>query len=141
MISSSDILNGKILIVDDQQSNVILLERMLLRAGYLSVDSTLDSRTVCELHRKNRYDLILLDLQMPFMDGFQVMAGLKDLEKDGYLPVLVLTVQPGLKLGALRAGAWDFVAKPFDVAEVLIRVRNMLEVRLLCGAAREHACA
>jgi adenylate cyclase len=83
------------------------------------------------LHEKNRYDLILLDLQMPGMDGFQVMEELKQIEKDGYLPVLVITAQPDHKLRALRAGAKDFVSKPFDVAEVLMRVRNMLEVRLL----------
>src|SRR6185295_2805519 len=74
---------------------------------------------------------ILLDLQMPGMDGFQVMEGLKEIEEDGYLPVLVVTAQPDQKLRALKAGAKDFVSKPFDLAEVLIRVRNMLEVRLL----------
>ena len=89
MISSADILNARILIVDDQEANVRLLERMLRGAGYTSVASTMDPREVCELHRKNRYDLILLDLQMPGMDGFQVMEGLKEIEADGYLPVLV----------------------------------------------------
>ena len=88
-------------------------------------------REVCELHLKNRYDLILLDLQMPGMDGFQVMEGLKEIEPDGYLPVLVITAQPGHKLRALQAGAKDFVSKPFELAEVLARVHNMLEVRLL----------
>ena len=86
---------------------------------------------VCALHRKNRYDLILLDLQMPVMDGFQVMEGLKTNNADGYLPVLVITAQPGHKLRALQAGAKDFVAKPFDVVEVRTRIHNMLEVRLL----------
>ena len=131
MISSADILNARILIVDDQEANVLLLERMLRGAGYASVASTMDPSEVCELHRKNRYDLILLDLQMPGMDGFQVMEGLKEIEPDGYLPVLVITAQPGHKLRALQAGAKDFVSKPFDLAEVLARVHNMLEVRLL----------
>ncbi len=131
MISSSDILHGKILIVDDQEANVLLLERMLRGAGYVSITSTMDPGEVCELHRKNRYDLILLDLQMPGMDGFQVMEGLKEIETDGYLPVLVITAQPDHKLRALKAGAKDFVSKPFDLAEVLVRVHNMLEVRLL----------
>ena len=131
MISSSDILHGNILIVDDQKANVVLLEWMLRGAGYVSVTSTTNPGEVCELYRKNRYDLILLDLQMPGMDGFQVMAGLKEMETDGYLPVLVLTAQPAHKLRALKAGARDFVGKPFDLAEVLIRVHNMLEVRLL----------
>ena len=86
---------------------------------------------VCELHRKNRYSLILLDLQMPGMDGFQVMEGLKEIEEDGYLPVLVITAQPAHKLRALEAGAKDFVSKPFDLAELRARVHNILEVRLL----------
>jgi adenylate cyclase len=104
---------------------------MLQGAGYVSVSSTRDPRTVCALHREHCYDLILLDLQMPGMDGFQVMEGLKEIETGGYLPVLVLTAQPDQKLRALRAGAKDFVSKPFDLAEVLIRVHNMLEIRLL----------
>ena len=131
MLDPSDVLDGRVLIVDDQQANVRLLERMLRGAGYASVASTLDPRQVCELHRKNRYDLILLDLQMPGMDGFQVMEGLKEIERDGYLPVLVMTAQPDHKLRALQAGAKDFISKPFDAVEVLTRVYNMLEVRLL----------
>ena len=131
MINTSDILHGKILIVDDLEANVLLLERMLRGAGYVSIETTTDPLAVCELHRKNRYDLILLDLQMPGRDGFQVMEGLKEIELDGYLPVLVITAQPGHKLRALRAGAKDFVSKPFELGEVLIRVHNMLEVRLL----------
>src|SRR5471030_2257862 len=131
MVSSSDILNAKILLVDDQEANVRLLERMLRGAGYASIQSTMDSREVCELHRENRYTLILLDLQMPGMDGFQVMERLKEIETGGYLPVLVLTASPDQKLRALKAGAKDFVSKPFDLSEVLMRVHNMLEVRLL----------
>jgi adenylate cyclase len=131
MINSTDILHGKILIVDDQEVNILLLEQMLRGAGYVSITSTMDSGKVCELHLTNRYDLILLDLQMPGMDGFQVMENLKEIETGGYLPVLVITAQPTHKLRALKAGAKDFVSKPFDIAEVLIRVSNMLEVRLL----------
>jgi len=131
MPEASDILKAKVLVVDDQRANVLLLERMLSGAGYESVTSTLDPRTVCELHGKNRYDLIVLDLLMPGMDGFEVMEGLKHVETNGYLPVLVITAQPDHKLRALRAGARDFISKPFDVAEVLTRVHNLLEVRLL----------
>jgi len=127
----SDILRAKILVVDDQPANVLLLERMLVGAGYTSVTSTLDPRAVRELHEKHRYDLILLDLQMPGMDGFQVIEGLKEIDTAGYLPVLVITAQPHHKLRALKAGAKDFISKPFEVAEVLTRVHNMLEVRLL----------
>ena len=100
-------------------------------AGYTSVASTMNPHEVCALHRKNRYDLILLDLQMPGMDGFQVMEGLKTNDADGYLPVLVITAQPGHKLRALQAGAKDFISKPFDLVEVKTRIHNMLEVRLL----------
>ena len=131
MADSADILNAGILIVDDQEVNVLLLERMLRGAGYVSVSSTMDPNEVCELHRKNRYGLILLDLLMPGLDGFKVMEGLKEIEEGSYLPVLVITAQPDQKLRALRAGAKDFVSKPFDLAEVLARVYNMLEVRLL----------
>jgi adenylate cyclase len=131
MVRATEILNARILIVDDQNANVLLLERMLQGAGYTSVSSTTHPEQVCELHRQNRYSLILLDLQMPVMDGFQVMAGLKQIETDGYLPVLVITAQPDHKLRALQAGARDFVSKPFDLPEVLMRVYNMLEVRLL----------
>src|ERR1043166_1997120 len=131
MIDLSDILAAKILIVDDLEANVRLLDRMLRQAGHTCVASTMDPHEVCGLHRDNRYDLILLDLEMPGMDGFQVMEGLKEIETDGYLPVLVITAQPDHKLRALEAGAKDFVSKPFDLAEVLMRVHNMLEVRLL----------
>jgi serine phosphatase RsbU (regulator of sigma subunit) len=131
LISSSDILNARVLIVDDQETNVRLLERILRGAGHSSVASTIHPRQVCELHRQNRYDLILLDLQMPGMDGFQVMEGLKEIETEGYLPVLVITAEPGHKLRALQAGAKDFISKPLDLAEVRARVYNMLEVRLL----------
>src|ERR1019366_1628153 len=131
MVSPSDILNGKVLIVDDLEANVLVLERMLRGAGYVSVASTMDSSKVRELHLQHRYDLILLDLQMPGMDGFQVMEALKETETDGYLPVLVITAQPRHKLRALAAGAKYFVAKPFDLVEVQTRINNMLEVRLL----------
>ncbi len=131
MISSTDILSAKILIVDDQRVNLILLERMLRGVGYSSITCTTDPDKVCALHHMNRYDLILLDLQMPGLDGFEVMERLKKTETDGYLPVLVLTARPDHKLRALKAGARDFISKPLDLAEVLLRVYNMLEVRLL----------
>jgi len=131
ILDEAKILDASVLIVDDQEANVRLLEQMLHDAGYVHVTSTTDPGEVCALHRKNRYDLILLDLQMPGMDGFQVMEGLKTNDADGYLPVLVITAQPGHKLRALQAGARDFVAKPFDLVEVKTRIRNMLEVRLL----------
>lgn len=131
MIDPSAILNAGILIVDDLEVNVTLLTRMLGAAGYRCVTSTTDPCTVCALHARHHYDLILLDLLMPNMDGFQVMEGLKEIEPDGYPPVLVISAQPGQKLRALKAGARDFVSKPFELPEVLARVRNLLEMRLL----------
>jgi len=138
VVSSTDILNAGILIVDDKDANILLLKGMLRVSGYTSVESTTDPGTVCELYRRNRYSLILLDLQMPGMDGFQVMEGLKEIEGDGYLPVLVITAQPDHKLRALEAGAKDFVGKPFDMAELRARVHNILEVRLLHLEAKNH---
>lgn len=131
MVRPTDILNGKILIVDDEEANVALLEQLLKGAGYLNVSSTTDSGKVCELHLINHFDLILLDLNMPGMDGFQVMEGLKQIDGDSYIPVLVLTAHADHKVRALKAGARDFLSKPFDLAEVLARVQNMVEVRLL----------
>ena len=138
MISASDIFNASILIVDDQESNIALLEQLLSEAGYTCVASTLNPQEVCALHRKNHYDLILLDLQMPGMDGFAVMEGLKTNQADSYLPVIVLTAQPGHKLRALQAGAKDFISKPFDLVEVKTRIHNMLEVRLLYKKLNEY---
>jgi len=138
-VTSADILNAGILIVDDQEANVQLLEQMLRGAGYARITSTQDPHAVCALHRDNHYDLILLDLRMPGMDGFQVMEGLKEIETDGYMPVLAVTAQPAHKLRALQSGAKDFVSKPFDQAEVLMRVHNMLEVRLLHEEARNYS--
>jgi PAS domain S-box-containing protein len=134
----SDIPNASILIVDDQKSNVHLLEQLLLEAGYTNVSSTMDPREVCALHRENDYDLILLDLQMPGMDGFQVMAALKTDEVESYLPVIVITAQPAHKLRALQCGAKDFISKPFDLIEVKTRIHNMLEVRLLYKKLKKY---
>ena len=138
LIAESDILNARLLIVDDQEANITLLEQMLDDAGYSCVTSTMNPNEVCALHRSNNYDLILLDLQMPGMDGFQVMEELKAIETDNYLPVLVITAQPGHKLRALQAGAKDFVSKPFDLVEVKMRIRNMLEVRLLYKQSMDY---
>lgn len=130
-LTKQDILNASILIVDDQEANVALLEALLGDAGYTNVSSTMNPTEVASLYRKNSYDLILLDLQMPEMDGFQVMECLKVNMENDYLPVIVLTAQPGHKLRALECGAKDFISKPIDVVEVKTRIHNMLEVRLL----------
>jgi two-component system cell cycle response regulator len=138
-VSSAEILNAAILIVDDLEANVLLLEQMLRNAGYTRITSTRDPYAVSALHRDKHFDLILLDLRMPGMDGFQVMEELKGIETDDYLPVLAVTAEPANKLRALQSGAKDFVSKPFDLAEVLMRVHNMLEVRLLHETARRYS--
>ena len=140
MISPSDILHGKILIVDDQPANISLLEQMLRREGYDSITSTMDSNEIFELHLKHHYDLILLDLEMPAVafSGFQAMERLQEIEAEGYLPVIVVAAHPNQKLKALQAGAKDFIGKPFELAEVLARVRNMLEVRLLYAESKRR---
>lgn len=131
MIDEAEILQANILVVDDQQSNVSLLTRMLADSGYTQVTSTMVASGVCALHRKHHYDLILLDLQMPDMDGFAVMEALKTNLDNDFLPVIVITAQPGHKLRALQAGARDFISKPFDLTELRTRIRNTLEVRML----------
>jgi len=138
MISPSDIRRARILIVDDEPVNVQLLEFLLKTSGYESVASTTDPRQVATLHLQHRYDLIILDLQMPHMDGFQVMEALKPMERESWLPVLVVTAEPDKKLAALEAGARDFIGKPFDTVEVLTRIRNLLEVRLFHEESREY---
>jgi PAS domain S-box-containing protein len=138
ILTDADILQARILIVDDQSSNVQLLEQLLDAAGYSAVTATTEPQQVCALHLQHGYDLILLDLQMPLMDGFEVMAALKAQLINDYLPVIVLTAQPAHKLRALQSGAKDFISKPFDLIEVKTRIRNMLEVRLLYKKLEEH---
>jgi uncharacterized membrane protein len=138
MVTPADILGAAILVVDDEASNVLLFERALRGAGYADVASTLDPRKVCELNRVHRYDLILLDIRMPVMDGFQVMENLKRGDAEQFPPVLVITAEPGHRQRALESGAKDFVSKPFELVEVLTRVHNLLESQLLKKEIAEH---
>ncbi len=131
MNTCPEFFNAPILIVDDQDAIVLLLEEMLRRAGYVCISSTKNPHEVCALHRLHRYSLIILDLQMPGMDGFQVMEGLKAIETSDYLPVMVQTGEPVQKLRALQNGAGDFVSKPLDLAEIVLRVHNLLKMRQL----------
>jgi len=141
MPSREEILNAKILVVDDSADNIELMEEILREEGYACVSSTMLPEQVCPLHRQHCYDLILLDLQMPGLNGFQVMKGLKEIEQGGYLPVLALTAQPSFKIAALEAGARDFISKPFDLLEVHKRIHNMLEVRLLYKELAQYSKA
>ncbi len=131
MSDMTELHNAGILIVDDESCNVQLLEQMLSNAGYTNVSSTQDPQSVSALHSANHYDLILLDLKMPEMDGFEVMDSIRSDKDSDYLPVIVISAQPDHKLRALQAGAKDFISKPFDLLEVKTRIHNMLEVRLL----------
>ena len=127
-------LTAKILVVDDEEANARLLERLLLQAGYTKVQSTTDSRRVVALYREFQPDLILLDLHMPHRDGFELLKELQLLIPEGsYVPVLVLTADvTGEALRrALLAGANDFLTKPFDAQEVMLRIRNLLQTRFL----------
>jgi putative two-component system response regulator len=125
---------AKILIIDDEEANVRLLERTLQRWGYTNLVATTDSREALPLFEQHRPDLILLDLMMPHIDGFTVMETVNALLPEGvFLPILVLTADanPQVKRRALSAGAKDFLTKPFDQTELLLRIMNMLETRFL----------
>ncbi|MBA2321070.1 MAG: fused response regulator/phosphatase [Deltaproteobacteria bacterium] len=130
LVRPRDVLDARILVVDDVEANVRLLKRLLLNARYTRIDTTVDPCEVFDLHRKHQYDLILLDLDMPRLSGFEVMESLKALDPEGHLPVVALVAEPSEKLRAMRAGARDFVNKPFDVTEVLARVAILLENRM-----------
>lgn len=124
---------GKILIVDDNPVNVAIIEKILRQGGYHRIDSTIDPGAVRALYRNNRYDLIALDIHMPVWNGFDVMEQLRADNPDDYIPVLVLTSDNTIETHhrCLASGAKDFISKPFKKEEVLLRVRNILEVRLL----------
>ena len=138
MTLEQDIRAANILIVDDEDASLRLLQRVLTEAGYTRVTAIKNPTAVCALHLQHDYDLILLDLQMPGMDGFSVMESLKALDKERYTPVIVLTAQPDHKLRALRAGAKDFIGKPFDLLEAKTRIHNVLEVRLMYRKLESH---
>jgi adenylate cyclase len=130
---------ARILICDDREANVMLLERMLELAGYVNVIGTTDGERLIELCAESPPDLILLDLHMPYPDGFEVMRRLERFLQGPWLPILVLTadVTSETKRHALSAGARDFVTKPFDQTEVLLRIANLLETRFLHLALHE----
>jgi len=125
--------NARILIVDDEERNVEILQRILSRAGFTRVETTTDPRTVSQLYVEQRPDLILLDLHMPHVDGLQVMDQLNEIAEASYLPILILSgdLTPEARREALSRGAKDFVGKPFMQDELLLRIRTLLETRLL----------
>src|SRR5437867_4358892 len=132
---------ARILIVDDESANVRLLERVLEREGYTNLKSTTDARQALPLYTEFRPDLVLLDLAMPYLDGFQVLERIKPLiSSQTFLPILVLTADITMetKRRALESGAKDFLTKPFDRVEVLLRIKNLLETRLLHQELARH---
>jgi putative two-component system response regulator len=125
---------ARILVVDDEPANVVLLRRILGQAGYCNVTTVIDSTQTLTFFDQLQPDLVLLDLHMPKLDGFAVMKLLEErISNDAFLPVLILTaeIQPEVKQRALAAGAKDFVSKPFDRTEVLLRIQNLLRTRFL----------
>lgn len=134
------IQNARVLIVDDNLTNVVLLQRLLEAQGYLNVEGITDPREVQPLYEAEPYDLVLLDIRMPHLDGYQVMGQLREVSNGDYLPVMVLTAQTDqeTKIKALDAGAMDFLHKPFDRVEALTRIRNMIEARLLHKQVRDQ---
>lgn len=132
--------SANVLIVDDQLLNVKLLEKILQQAGYENIFSTTDSRQAVPMFVQHHIDILLLDIRMPNMDGFEVMSLLNETVLDDYLPILVLTAEltSEVRAKALESGAKDFLTKPFDQLEVLQRINNILEVRLLHSQVRKQ---
>lgn len=135
------VTDGRILIVEDEPANVRVLERLLRREGYREIVSTTDPREAHPLFIEFEPDLVLLDLHMPHLDGFQVMSALEpEIPAESYVPILVLTgdQDPEVRKRALEAGARDFVTKPFETTEVLLRIKNLLETRFLHRQLWKH---
>ena len=140
-LGMEELRHARVLVVDDEEANVTALLKLLKRAGYTDVIGTTDSRKAVPLFREREPDLILLDLHMPHQDGFQVMEGIRPLvSQDTYLPILILTgdQEQEVRQRALSSGAKDFVTKPFEVTEVLLRIRNLLETRFLHRQLARH---
>lgn len=123
----------KILVVDDEPANVALLEELLLEGGFAQVELVTDSKAVLAACKKFEPDLVLLDLMMPPPDGFTILETLRAETENGFLPIIILTADANeqTKIRALRKGATDFLLKPFDHSEVLLRIANALETRRL----------
>jgi len=139
MLEEKTIKEAKILIVDDQPANVTLIEKILDIDGYINVISTTDPTQVESIYMEQNSDLILLDLNMPVMDGYQVLSKIREVDPD-YPPIIVLTAQSDResRIKALGLGARDFLAKPFDRLELMTRIRNMLEVRIMTTAMKNQ---
>lgn len=141
MLSSAEIQNARILVVDDTESHILLLRKVLKGGGYLSVAATTNPSEAVDLYTEFQPDLVILDLHMAPIDGFQVLDQLKAVEPaDSYVPALMMTAlnDPDVLVKALDRGARDFLNKPFERVEALTRIRNMLEVRILHNRVRDQ---
>lgn len=138
MSAMVEMAGPRILIVDDQRTNVRLLEQTLRRAAYTEVMSTIDGREVADLHLQHHYDLILLDLQMPEMNGFEVMAELQKVRGGNPVSILVISADPAQKTAALAAGADSFLGKPFRLPDVVERVNVMVGATRAVAADEQH---
>ena len=132
-MTSRTFRNARILMVDDEEANLEILRRTLSRAGFWRLEGTLDSREAASLYVRHRPDLILLDLHMPHMDGLQVLDTLREIAEATYLPIVILSgdLTPEARRDALSRGAKDFVNKPFQPDELLLRIKTLLETRFL----------
>jgi PleD family two-component response regulator len=140
-----ELKNARILIVDDLESNIEILKSLLDMEGYINVESTTDPRKVIDIVKSYDPELILLDLMMPYLSGFELMEKLKgerlkSLNPNKYVPILVLTadISPEVKQRALSEGAKDFLSKPFDLIEVKLRIKNLLETQYLYQVLNER---
>ena len=140
MPSEQEIGAARILIIDDSQANLDLLEGIVTNAGYTSVITLSDPREAGNIYQAFQPHVVLLDLSMPYLDGFEIMELLQEIEKDAYIPVMVITAFQDKKTRkkALDWGAQDFLSKPFDNLEVLTRIRNMIRIRLLHNQTRNQ---
>lgn len=140
-MESTNLTSRRILMVDDERPNVTAVLRILRRAGYDNIEGLSDPRLVMERMADNPPDLLLLDLRMPHLDGFDILERIRaTIPPDHYFPVLVLTgdLSREVRERALSAGARDFLTKPFDITEVLLRIKNLLETRVLYLQLRDY---
>lgn len=140
MITDEQINNARILIVDDDEISIRILTGVLYKAGFQHISSTQDPRQAVSLYRQSQLDVIALDLYMPHLDGLEVMGQLNEMADEEYVPVIVLSTEgnPDVQNLVLRSGAKDFLHKPYDPLEVVVRIRNLIEVRLLYNQIKEQ---
>ena len=134
LVEPAEILGRRILVIDDEDANVLLLRSLLEREGYRDVHGITDPSSALQGYVELEPDLVLLDLMMPVVDGFQLLEAFRRHDRaDEFRPVLVLTADTTIqtKRRALALGAKDFVCKPFDVIEIALRIANLLETRIL----------